>query len=173
MLGVNLTRAVLFDRTRTVPGRMAGERAFPRLRRPGQRRRRRPASPEVRAAEPKIAHVPPALRMAVGPGVTSGLGNDASGFVSWAMWAVDALHYLDDLDEHGERVRWIRAGHHEDTIDLVHARWAASTAMTALDLSAAAAPGTRPDHDLEVAASQVCDERRAGAPAVTSPGHCP
>jgi hypothetical protein len=68
----------------------------------------------------------------------SGLHNNAGDYVSWATWAVDALYYLDDLDQQAERLRWIRAGHLPDTVDLAHARWAVGTAMTALDLSAAA-----------------------------------
>jgi hypothetical protein len=56
---------------------------------------------------------------------------------------------------------------HEDTVDLAHARWAASTAMTALDLSAAAVGEhhgvvpVRPDHvhdvaDLDRNRGQLC-----------------
>ena len=56
----------------------------------------------------------------------------------WAVWTVDGLHYLRDLDEHPERLRWIAASHYDDTIDLSHARWAAGSAITALDLGAAA-----------------------------------
>jgi hypothetical protein len=55
----------------------------------------------------------------------------------WAAWAVDALHYLADLDAdifNGSRVL---GGHHVDTVEIAHARWAAGTAMTALDLCAA------------------------------------
>jgi hypothetical protein len=65
------------------------------------------------------------------------VGHEPGHYLLWAVWSVDGLHYLDDLDQQPERARWIVAGHHEDTIDLSHARWAAGTAMTALDLSAA------------------------------------
>jgi hypothetical protein len=99
--------------------------------------------------------------------ITSGLRNNAGDYLFWATWAVDALHYLDDLDQHAERLRWIELGHHEDTVDLAHARWAASTAMTALDLSAAAVGEyhgvvpVRPDHvhdvaDLDQNRGQLC-----------------
>jgi hypothetical protein len=99
--------------------------------------------------------------------ITSGLRNNAGDYLFWATWAVDALHYLDDLDQHAERLRWIDLGHHEDTVDLAHARWAASTAMTALDLSAAAVGEhhgvvpVRPDHvhdvaDLDRNRGQLC-----------------
>lgn len=67
-----------------------------------------------------------------------GLRNDVHGHLLWAAWTVDALYYLDDLDQDAERFRWTRLGHHPDSVALAHARWAASTAMTALDLSAAA-----------------------------------
>ena len=66
------------------------------------------------------------------------LGSEPSVFFLWAVWSVDGLHYLDDLDQRPQRARWIAAGYRTDTIDLTHARWAAGTAMTALDLSAAA-----------------------------------
>jgi hypothetical protein len=59
--------------------------------------------------------------------------------VLWATSAVDGLAYLDDLDtarDGGARV--VGNGHDALVIDVAHARWAAGTAMTALDLCAAA-----------------------------------
>lgn len=85
-----------------------------------------------------------------------GLDNTASGYLMWSVWSVDALHYLHDLDQRPERGRWIGAGHHPATIDVAHARWAAGTAMTALDLGAATLGAQhhlatrRPDHAHDV-----------------------
>lgn len=59
------------------------------------------------------------------------------GYLMWSVWSVDALQYLQDLDQRPERRRWIDAGHHPATIDVTHARWAAGIAITALDLGAA------------------------------------
>src|SRR6266516_5111759 len=63
---------------------------------------------------------------------------DASRCVLWATSAVDGLAYLDDLDavlDEGDR---FATGHDALVVDVAHARWAAGTAMTALDLCAAA-----------------------------------
>jgi len=58
--------------------------------------------------------------------------------VIWAGWAVDALHYLDDLDQaQGTYTAPVR-GHNPDIVDIAHVRWAAGTAVTSLDLCAAA-----------------------------------
>jgi hypothetical protein len=48
---------------------------------------------------------------------------EAGALFIWAVSAVDALHYLADVDA---------------SYDVAHARWAAGTSMTALDLCAAA-----------------------------------
>ncbi len=55
----------------------------------------------------------------------------------WAVWTVDGLYYLDDLDQETERARWITARHNDAAVDLAHVRWASASAMTALDLCAA------------------------------------
>lgn len=58
--------------------------------------------------------------------------------VLWAAWAVDGLHYLADLDEAFGGTEVSVQGHHPDVIDIAHVRWATGTAITALDLCAAA-----------------------------------
>jgi len=63
---------------------------------------------------------------------------DASRCVLWATSAVDALAYLDDLDLALDGSARFATGHDALAVDLAHARWAAGTAMTALDLCAAA-----------------------------------
>jgi hypothetical protein len=50
---------------------------------------------------------------------------------------VEALDYLDDIDDEFVRTSRTR-GFHPHTIDLAHVRWAAGTAVTAIDLCAAA-----------------------------------
>lgn len=76
----------------------------------------------------------------VDPAATSNLlGADASSYLFWATWAVEGLHYIDDASQDSERKRWSQAGHNPFTaVDLSNARSAAATAVTALDLCAAA-----------------------------------
>lgn len=62
-----------------------------------------------------------------------GRDGEAAALVLWATWAVDALHYLADVDDQ----RDLR-GQHPDVVDIAHVRWGAGTAITALDLCAAA-----------------------------------
>ena len=56
----------------------------------------------------------------------------------WAVWAVESLHYLDDLDASQADYPNAVGAHHADIVDIAHVRWAAGTAITALDLCAAA-----------------------------------
>lgn len=63
---------------------------------------------------------------------------DASSCVLWATSAVDGLAYLDDLDVVLDSSARFATGHDALVVDVAHARWAAGTAMTALDLCAAA-----------------------------------
>jgi hypothetical protein len=63
---------------------------------------------------------------------------DASGCVLWATSAVNGLAYLDDLDTALDGSPRMATGHDALVVDVAHARWAAGTAMTALDLCAAA-----------------------------------
>jgi hypothetical protein len=58
--------------------------------------------------------------------------------VMWAVWGVEGLHYLDDLDhEHHNRLR-NNPPHHPDVKDIAHIRWATGTSISSLDLCAAA-----------------------------------
>jgi hypothetical protein len=70
--------------------------------------------------------------------VAGALGDDASRYVMWTVWAVDGLYYLDDLDQEAERARRVAAGHDDASVDAAHVRWAGTSAITALDLCAAA-----------------------------------
>jgi hypothetical protein len=59
-------------------------------------------------------------------------------YAVWAVWSVDAACYLCDLDNDVfNKVRQL-GDFPPDTVDLAHARWAAGTAMTAIDLCGAA-----------------------------------
>lgn len=65
---------------------------------------------------------------------------DAQARVSFAVECVDGLHYLVDLDNHllPNDVAGEVLGHGWQVVDVAHVRWAATTAITALDLCAAA-----------------------------------
>ena len=62
---------------------------------------------------------------------------DAGALIAWAVWTVDCLYYLDDLDQDFNRSGISAAGHSPDVIDIAHARWATSSSITSLDLCAA------------------------------------
>lgn len=62
---------------------------------------------------------------------------DASALVGWAIWTVDSLYYLDDLDQQ-VMLPPVSGQHPWEVVDLAHARWAASLAIGAIDLCAAA-----------------------------------
>lgn len=55
-----------------------------------------------------------------------------------AIWAVDGLYYLLDVDNEAFVSQNRLYGAHPDTVELTHVRWAVSSAATALDLCAAA-----------------------------------
>ena len=55
-----------------------------------------------------------------------------------AIWAAESLHYLADIDETRFGGPWVADGHSNRPIDDAHMRWAATSAITALDLLAAA-----------------------------------
>ena len=55
----------------------------------------------------------------------------------WAAWAVDSLHYLDDIDNAYDTSHATISGHSPDVVDVAHVRWATATSITALDLCAA------------------------------------
>ena len=63
---------------------------------------------------------------------------EAGALLMWAVSAVDALYYLADVDASYDAIGSVTGMHHPDVIDIAHARWAVGTAMTALDLCAAA-----------------------------------
>ncbi len=68
----------------------------------------------------------------------SGASVSVSPLVMWACWAVEGLHYLGDIDRAHTGTRAQVFGHHPDIVDIANVRWATGTAITALDLCAAA-----------------------------------
>ena len=63
----------------------------------------------------------------------------AASCLSYAVAAVESLFYLADLDSMlMTGARHLPEGHDALTVDVAHARWAAGTAVTALDLCGAA-----------------------------------
>jgi hypothetical protein len=62
---------------------------------------------------------------------------EAAKFAMFATWAVDDLHYLVDIDRNYFAGGWRSIGYEWSSIDIAHTRWAAATAMTAVDLIAA------------------------------------
>ena len=63
---------------------------------------------------------------------------DAGALLLFATTSVEALHYLYDLDSQYDSTRALTGAHNPDVVDVAHARWATGTAITALDLVAAA-----------------------------------
>jgi hypothetical protein len=61
----------------------------------------------------------------------------ASALFSWAAWAMESLHYLDDIDRVYDTSHAVIGDHRPDIVDVAHARWATGTCITALDLCAA------------------------------------
>jgi hypothetical protein len=56
----------------------------------------------------------------------------------FAVWAVDSLYYLGDVDRALDPSQATIGDHVADVVDVAHARWATGTCITALDLCAAA-----------------------------------
>src|SRR5438874_9903263 len=66
-------------------------------------------------------------------------GNSESGaLLLFAVWAVESLYYLGDLDQRLDPSQATIGEHSADVVDVAHARWATGTCITALDLCAAA-----------------------------------
>jgi hypothetical protein len=63
---------------------------------------------------------------------------EVGAFLLFAVWAVDSLYYLGDLDQALDPSQATVGGHSADVVDVAHARWAVTTCITALDLCAAA-----------------------------------
>jgi len=78
----------------------------------------------------------------------------ASASFMWAVWTIDSLHYLDDIDISYETSPLASGGHRPDVIDVAHARWATSGCVTAIDLCAAGLGrtfcGNQGDHELDL-----------------------
>jgi hypothetical protein len=63
---------------------------------------------------------------------------EAGALVLNAVWTVDSLYYLKDLDSTHDLSQETIIGHRPDVVDVAHARWATGACITALDLCAAA-----------------------------------
>ena len=64
--------------------------------------------------------------------------DSSSSLFIWATFTVNGLYYLGDVDAVWDRHPDLSASHQPDTVDMAHARWAVGSAITALDLCAAA-----------------------------------
>ena len=71
---------------------------------------------------------------------------EAGALASWAVWTVDSLHYLDDLDK-SRAASDAKKRYNSSVVDVAHARWATSTAKTAIDLCAASLGRAYCDHE--------------------------
>lgn len=56
----------------------------------------------------------------------------------WATWTAEGLFYLDDIDAVQINYPNPVLGHNPEIVDIAHVRWATGTAITSLDLCAAA-----------------------------------
>src|SRR4051812_1807307 len=63
---------------------------------------------------------------------------DTGALMMWATFTVEGIYYLSDLDDAYRAGSVSSLGHQPETIEISHIRWAAGTAITALDLCAAA-----------------------------------
>ena len=63
---------------------------------------------------------------------------DTGALIMWATMTVEGLHYLDDLDSLHYGACSPGKDHLPDIINMAHVRWATGSAITALDLCAAA-----------------------------------
>lgn len=99
--------------------------------------------------------------------------SEAAALANWARSTVDGLYYLADLD-----AAHVSSTHAQDdrsrAIDLAHIRWAASSALTAIDLCAAAisrkedlGPRTRKDGSLHELDLLELSNRSGSSPART------
>ncbi len=63
---------------------------------------------------------------------------EAGALLSFAVWTVDSLYYLQDLDDTHDLSQTTVAGHRPDVVEVAHSRWATGACVTALDLCVAA-----------------------------------
>lgn len=77
------------------------------------------------------------ITVAQGYGARHGQNSVEPLFV-WATWTAEGLFYLDDVDAVQINYPNLVHGHNPDIVDIAHVRWATGTAITSLDLCAAA-----------------------------------
>ena len=63
---------------------------------------------------------------------------EAGALLLFAMWTIDSLYYLQDLDDTHDLSQTTVAGHRPDVVEVAHSRWATGACITALDLCVAA-----------------------------------
>src|SRR2546429_2483060 len=63
---------------------------------------------------------------------------EAGALLLFAVWTVDSLYYLQDLDDTHDLLQPTVAGHRPDVVEVAHSRWATGACVTALDLCVAA-----------------------------------
>lgn len=63
---------------------------------------------------------------------------ESGALLLFAVWAVDSLYYLHDVDCALDPSQAMIGEHVADVVDVAHARWAVGTCITSLDLCAAA-----------------------------------
>ena len=64
--------------------------------------------------------------------------SEATALLLFAIWTVDSLYYLQDLDDEDNLSKPTIRGHRPDVVDVAHSRWATGACITALDLCSAA-----------------------------------
>ena len=71
--------------------------------------------------------------------LSQGARGDHSALVIWAVWTVDSLFYLEEIVNADRTDLSLYAPHNPATKAVAHLRWAAGSAITAIDLCAAVA----------------------------------
>ena len=70
---------------------------------------------------------------------TSATVGEVTALIQWSAWGVESLHYLADLHKHlfSKSSKQV-LGHSIYVVEIAHVRWATGTALTSIDLAAAA-----------------------------------
>jgi hypothetical protein len=64
--------------------------------------------------------------------------DDIGALIIWATWAAEGLDYLNDIDDLRNGGKLSTDGHSSQIVQVSHVRWATSSSITSIDLSAAA-----------------------------------
>ena len=63
---------------------------------------------------------------------------EVGALILWAVWGAESLYYIDELDREHQSNPRNNSLHHPDVKDIAHIRWTTGTAISSLDLCAAA-----------------------------------